>query len=497
MHFSILRPLLASAQKNPGKAAIIDRGSTVTYTQFLKDLNAFACWYQSLDDSSKQTVIMLPNGYPMALAIYGCAAANRVFVPVDYNMHFENVCYILKNAEANVLITDSKFAHLFENVHGLTVVNIDEAWTDDVLRSETIASLDLKPEDPLATIMYTTGTTGPQKGVMLSHANLNQSARNITEFMSIADDIVESIPMPLSHSFGFGRLRVVLNAGGTAVLEQGLLRPEIVLFNIQRLKVNALSLVPTGFDFFQTRLSVFFDIIAPQLKYIELGSAPMTAHHKSQLLSKCPNAVICMHYGLTEGSRSSFLNFSQDRDFLDSVGRPSPNCHIKIIPVNQDEEATGCGRIAISGDHVAMGYWKMPDTTENAFVNGWLQTGDLGRFDENGYLYFIGREDDMINTHGLKVSPVEVENVIKKMPNIDTCAVVGIPDTGANNLDHTVKVFVTFGCKVTLGDIQVFCRKYMEPYKIPTVLEFIDRIPVTSSGKIQRTKLRLRTTPND
>ena len=180
-------------------------------------------------------------------------------------------------------------------------------------------------------ISYTTGTTGPQKGVMLSHRNLLSATNNINKFIGIDSGVIESVPMRLSHSFGFARLRCIFEVGGTVVLENGLLRPEKVLTNIKKYKVNALSLVPSGFTIILDYYKDLFKTIAQQIKHIEIGSSQMYERHKIELIKLCPKARICMHYGLTEASRSTMIEFNSEKQKLHTVGRASPNVKIRIV----------------------------------------------------------------------------------------------------------------------------------------------------------------------
>ena len=230
------------------------------------------------------------------------------------------------------------------------------------------------------------------------------------------------------------------------------------------------------------------------MRYIEIGSAPMPIEHKKLLMQLLPKTRICMHYGLTEASRSVFIEFHETINKLQSIGKASPNVEIKIgdeynneLPMNQK------GRIFVKGGMVMKEYYENEMLTKESSADGWFYTGDLGHKDEEGYIYLDGREKEIINVGGLKVSPVEIEDILNQHGDIQSCACVGIPDPNGITCE-TVKVFlVSKGSQLKLPspcDLQTFLKDKLEPYKIPTEYEWIKSIPKTSSGKIQRNLLK-------
>jgi long-chain acyl-CoA synthetase len=224
------------------------------------------------------------------------------------------------------------------------------------------------------------------------------------------------------------------------------------------------------------------------LRYIVSNTSFMPKETSLPLMDLLPKTRIYMYYGLTEASRSSFNLYNENREKVESVGRPAPNVKIRIADGEmQESPANEIGEIMISGRHVVDGYWKNPGETEKSIVNGWLRTGDMGYFDPDGYLWIVGRKDHMINVSGQKVSPQEIENVVCKFPGVKEVAAVGCKD---GIFGEAVKIFVVAEGKVESDDIIRFCRGRLENYKVPRSVEFVGSLPKTEAGKIKRSFLR-------
>ena len=239
---------------------------------------------------------------------------------------------------------------------------------------------------------------------------------------------------------------------------------------------------------------------ANQLKYIEIGSASMPLEHKHKLMQLLPKTRICMHYGLTEASRSTFIEFHSAGDKLpDSIGKPAPNVKMKIVDSQYHKlQPKKIGRIMVRGSNVMKQYYKNEEMTKEVFKSGWLYTGDLGYEDERNYFYLIAREKEMINVGGLKVAPVEIEQLLKRHGSIEDCACVGIPDPKCIS-GEVPKAFIVYNKNYPNrpNDIELtdFLRDDLESYKLPVEFEWIDSVPKTTSGKIQRLLLKLNQRP--
>ena len=340
----------------------------------------------------------------------------------------------------------------------------------------------------IADLIFTTGTTGAPKGVVLSHGNIRAAADSINAFVGNSASDREVIPLPLSLSFGLGRLRCVLSAGGCLVLVDGMMFAEPVLEALTTERATGFCFVPSGLALLLRLTGDKLGEFADRLSYIEIGSAPMPREHKTRLMALLPKTRICMHYGLTEGSRSAFIEFHADQDHLDSVGRASPGVEIRIWdPAGRPVPDGDTGEICVRGGHVMQGYWHNEQETAIALRDGWLHTGDIGRKDAGGYVYLVGREKELINVGGRKVIPAEVESVLCEHPAVSECACVAVPDPGGLSEEAVKACLVPSGGeRPSPRDFARFLRGRLEPYKFPSVYEWVAEIPKTASGKIQR-----------
>ena len=485
--------------KIPEKVAVVYDGNTYTYAELWLNVKKIAKWIDTNLDPQAKVGILLDNSYEAVLAIYSIVMSNRICIPLDADINDRNIQYIINDASISLIFTSKKYREKLEKLNTeskfkIVLKNVDDngkKYNSIEKIIQNIDANDLKEtvrvsKSCIACILYTAGTTGIKKEVMLSHDNLLSASNNINKFMKIDHWAIESLPMRLSHSFGFARLRCIFNVGGTVIIENGMLRPERILFNMKLYGANAISSVPAGFAILLDYYIKQFEEISLQIKYIEIGSSFMKKPHKNELMRLCPNARICMHYGLTEASRSTFIEFNSEKDKLHTVGRPTPNVELRIMDENGKKLGPNqTGEILVKGQMVMKSYLNKHDMTMEYLKNGWLHTKDLGMLDDDGYVHFLGRKDEIINIGGMKVSPAEIEDIILQYDGISEVAVVGIVSSD-DIINEIIKAFIVIKNELSIKDLEKFCLENMESYKLPSEFEIVDSIPKTNSGKIQR-----------
>ncbi len=466
--------------------AIIADDRRISYRTLAEKILSAASRLVELGVSRGDRVMLAASGTPSF--IYGYFATHligAVAVPVAPQSPEKKIDYFAGKVTPKAVFLDGAKAKGPEPVFpideldcGKTGRNVDDS-----------SSL-----DGVADILFTTGTTGDPKGVVLSHRNIVAAASNINSFIRNTSEDREVVPLPLSHSFGLGRLRCILMAGGTIILSRGFTFPKELFQSLEKWDATGLSIVPAG-------LSILFQLTdsklgeySERLRYMEIGSAPMPLEHKEKLMRLLPRTRICMHYGLTEASRSAFIEFHESRNKLNSIGKPSPNVNIRIVDENGNNSNPGWkGDILVRGGHVLKEYWQDGRLTSESFRQGWFCTGDVGHMDEQGYIYLDGRKKEIINVGGLKVSPVEVEYALNQHEDVKECACIGIPDPKGIT-GETVKAFLVSKNKLATipsdQSMKTFMKGKLEPHEIPTEYEWVDSIPKTSSGKIQRLLLK-------
>jgi len=295
--------------------------------------------------------------------------------------------------------------------------------------------------------------------------------------------------MPISHSFGLARLKCVLSAGGTLVLLGNIVNMKRMFRMFDEYKVTGFGMVPASWSYIKKMSGNKLAEYSNQLNYIEFGSAYMSAEDKMSLTKLFPKTRLCMHYGLTEASRSTFMEFNSNKNYLNTIGKPSPNVIIDVFDENgnklsKEEE----GEICIKGDHVSREYLNIE--TNDLFHGEYFRTGDLGLINNKGFIVLKGRSKEIINIGGKKLSPIEVEDKIKEFDPELEAVCIGIPDL-QGILGEVVKAFLVKGNSICdFEEIDDFLKNKLEKYKVPVEYEWINEVPKTASGKIQRQKLK-------
>jgi long-chain acyl-CoA synthetase len=477
---TLIHHLLKIAKNYPDRIALRFGAESVRYDEFRTRILATAAHLRALGVQEADRVLICGGNTPAIPVLYfAIHALGAVAVPVAPDTP-ESMLAVL------ALDAMSKLAVVEKPVTGMPCA---------VITPETAAMIagqqEIEPichPDAIADLLYTTGTTGRKKGVVLTHANVMAAARNITEFIGNGADDVEVVPLPLSHSFGLGRLRCMAVAGNTLILEPGVGNGATVVKRVLDTRSTGLAMVPAGFEIIRRITGDILGQAREHLRYIEIGSAPMKPETRQWLTDLLPQTRICHHYGLTEASRAAFSEYHTDAHKSGTAGRAAPNVEIVVCDEKgHDLPAGEAGEVVVRGDMVMREYWKQPELTEKAFFSKGLKTGDIGYLDTDGYLFLLGRRSDVINVGGRKVAPDEIEDLLRELDGVRDAGCIGEPD---ELLGECVKAYLVADRKIGRSEVAAFLRTRVEECKIPQVIAHIDIIPRTNSGKIQRHMLR-------
>jgi acyl-CoA synthetase (AMP-forming)/AMP-acid ligase II len=349
-------------------------------------------------------------------------------------------------------------------------------------------------EHDLAALVYTSGSTGESKGVMLTHRNLLAAADSICEYLELtANDVILSV-LPLAFTYGLGQITTAFRSGATVVLEPSSIYPRAILETMAREGVTGLPLVPT-----MATLLLQQDLTAasfPHLRYLTNAAAALSNVKVRQLRKAFPHAKLYSMYGQTECQRVSYLPPDQLDAKPASVGIAIPGTSVWIVDAEGTRVAPGSiGELIVSGPHVMRGYWNQPEQTARILrrddVTGTyeLHTGDLFRMDSDGFLYFVDRLDDMIKTRGEKVAPRQIEEVIARLPAVAEVSVYGVPDELLGEAIAASVVLVP-GARLTRARIQRHCLEHLESFMVPRQITVRAALPTSPNGKVNRRALR-------
>lgn len=460
----------------------------------------------------ERAVIFLDNSAEAVISLYGVLLAGGVFVLLDSSMKSKKLADILRDSGASFLITHSEKAAVVEAATAglepafLWVGEFPAAtpdrgfsWDDIVSGEDDMPGMTMRLpvciDTDLAALIYTSGSTGEPKGVMSSHLNMVSAARSIIQYIeNTPDDIIVSV-LPLSFDYGLYQVIMAFMFGGTVVLERSFLYPAKILERIEREKATGFPLVPTIAAFLVKMKNLAHHDLG-SLRYLTNTAAALPVDHIRKLRTLLPRTRFFSMYGLTECKRVSYLPPEELDHRPSSVGKAIPNSEVFVMNEAGEEVPAGeVGELVIRGSHVMCGYWNSPELTERTFRAGrksgerLLYSGDLFRKDEDGYLYFVGRKDDVIKTRGERVSPREIENALCEMHGVAEAAVFGLPD---EILGQAVTACIVWcdGARPVERDVRKFCADRLQPFMVPKHVIFVDSLPRSPNGKIDKKVLK-------
>lgn len=499
-----------SAARLPEKVALVVGGRRLTYRDLDEQANALAHSLIRLGVCpGDRVVICLENSVEAVVSIFAVLKAGGVFVLLSSAMKAEKLQYVLSQCRARGLVVHQKrLSEVGAGAHGLSdlkmIVGTGEVVEGDLHQSLKIVSFDKsvaqgdrtsRPHKcnidvDLAALIYTSASTGPPKGVMLTHRNIVSAADSIITFLEHGEDDIIFNVLTLAFDYGLYQVLMGFKVGGSVVLERSFAYPHEVLRKICEERVTKLPLVPTlAATLLETDLHTY-DFTS--VRCVTSTGAVLPADHILQLRKRFPQAKLFSMYGLTECKRVSYLPPDQLDKRPTSIGKGMPNQEIYLVDAEGNRTGPGTvGELVVRGSHVMKGYWDLPEDTARVLKPGpWgdervLYTGDRFSMDEEGYLYFIGRRDDIIKTGGRKVSPREVEDVLHRMEGIAEAAVFGVPDPRLGQVVNAV-VRLRHDSALEGQTIIRYCMQHLEGFMVPRTVNIVSVLPKTENGKVDK-----------
>ncbi|MBN1163403.1 MAG: AMP-binding protein [Candidatus Krumholzibacteriota bacterium] len=501
-----------SAARSPHKEALVCGSTRLTYGEIDRAANQLAHTLQACGVRyGDRVAVLIDNSPETVISIWAILKADATFLVINPTTKSQKIAYILNNCRATALLTHvSRWKsalpaanqtgslrtvvlagkvtpRIEESVRpGLKFLTWEEAGQGKPAEAPERKAIDID----LAALIYTSGTTGNPKGVMLTHLNIVSASTSITTYLeNVENDIIINI-LPLSFDYGLYQILMAAQFGGKIILDRSFAYPYAIIKLIQEEKVTGFPLVPT-ISAILLQMKELEKEEFKHLRYLTNTAAALPVSHITGLGKVFPRATIYSMYGLTECKRVSYLPPEELKRRPTSVGKGMPNEQVYLVD-EKDQIITDpgvVGELVVRGSNLMKGYWELPAETAERLKPGlfpWeqsLYTGDLFRMDEEGFLYFVSRKDDIIKSRGEKVSPREVENAIYALEDVLETAVVGVPD---EVLGEAIKAYVVLkeGSTLTENDILLHCSKNLEDFMIPQLVEFKESLPKTSTGKI-------------
>lgn len=498
----------------PNKTALVCGNARLTFSEIDGQSNALAHALVSRGvERGDRVILFADNGVDAVVSFWAILKANAVACLVNPLTKTDKLRYLLSDSRATALITDAHLESAFlPAAHDAKYLKL--TIVSGTVQEETLAILpgavrfirameaELREVPPpracidmdLASIVYTSGSMGDPKGVMLTHRNMMTAAASVSTYLELCHDDVILCVLPLAFDYGLYQLIMSTRVGARLVLERSFTYSAQVLLNVVAERVTVFPGVPTIFTI-MGGLNNIGDYDFAAVRIVTNTAAALQLKHIDTLQRIFPRALLYSMYGLTECQRCSYLPPADLARKPLSVGVAIPNTELWLVDDNDRRlGANQVGQLVIRGGTVMKGYWEKPEQTAKKLRPGplpgeqVLYTGDYCKLDDDGYLYFVSRMDDIIKSRGEKVSPAEVERAIYQIPGVHEVAVIGVPD---DVLGEAVKAFVVLanGASYTPKALELQCQVRLESYMVPKYIEVVPELPKGLTGKIQKTKL--------
>lgn len=468
----------------PTKICIIDEKHVLTYYQYFeKALLARGFLKRIGINTGDRIIIRATQTIPYLTMQLGIQLCGAIFVPIEKGLEKEKIKEIILDTNAKCLLieNDTPLQTDISQYNYNEIFNLSEKYNCD----EYI----FPKGNTISEILFTTGTTGKSKGVVMSHNGCIAVAENVKFGTSMEEDNLEIIPIPLNHSYALRRYYGNMINGSTVIIMMGVLNVKKFFSYMDEYNVSALALVPAAIEIITKLSGDKISEYKNQLKYIQIGSAALPDAKKKMLKKLLPGVALYNFYGCTEAGCSSLYNFNVENELENCIGIPTKNSKIKFVDEKNNYIVPTIdkpGLLVTSGEMLMECYWNDLEETKKALKNGEIYSNDLAYINNEGQILLIGRADDIININGNKVSPLEVEEVALKISEIKDCACISINDKENAKLYVVVKDDED----ISLITIRTLLSKYLEKYKVPKYIEKIQEIPRTFNGKINREELR-------
>lgn len=489
--------LLDRAATHGDSVALWWQGSPITYAELAARVRRLAGCLAGVGRPGGRVAVLAWNCPEYIELIYAAPAAGRVLLPLNTRLAPAEWVQQLAATGVDLVVGDADLLADLQShpgfADGVETVSLGTAWEDWLARATPAPLPPTAATDP-AWILYTSGSTGRPKGAVLTHQSFLAGLRSAAMARPVAPDDRYFYPFPLFHVAAHNVL--LQHLYGAAVVLAARFDAAATLQTCRDLGVTSMSLAPTMLGMLLAEAS-FTPADLRQVRSIGYGAAAMPQTLLQRLLAQT-DVGLCQSYGMTELSGSvSFLTAEDHRaaarerpDLLQSVGRPLPTAEIRLV----DDQGSACavgeaGEILVRAEQVMQGYWRDPDATAAALLNGWLHTGDVGRFDADGYLYIVDRKKDMIITGGENVASREVEEVLRLHPAVTDCAVIGLPDA---RWGESIAAILVAAGEVPDDELATHCRGQLAGFKCPRRFARVDSLPLNAAGKVDKPALRAR-----
>ncbi len=484
---SIVSAVAKFAEERPDRIAVIANDNEVTYSQLWKEIQGLAKYINSFGfPKGSRIIVKSDSDIWFAVSCFAIQLSGNVHVPLEKTIGVKGIEDVAAQLTPAMVISDTDVEGDFISVNSAEVRNIGEKNYEDSLQYV------FPTKDMTCDILFTTGTTGKSKGVVVSHRAVVAVSENVQYGAEIPENNVYLVPAPINHASAIRKLYVSMLTGTTVVLLDGFKDIRKFYNYIEKYGVTSILMPPAAVRMLLVLSKKQLGKYSGQLHHIHTGSAAFPEADKELLCSILPNTRLYFAYGSSEAGCVSMFDYSQHKGLISCVGKPNKNADIFIVDDDRSEiksSQSNQGLIAIRGGMTMTEYFNEPELTKEVLVDGVVYTNDIGYIDDEGFVYMLGRRGDVISIGGLKIAPTEVENIALHFPGIAECACFAVEDRMGGCVPK-LNIVEEKGADIDINELKKYMAGYLEAFKVPKLMEKVEEIPKTSNGKINRKLLQ-------
>jgi len=496
----------ANAEHQPKKTLLFINDEKISNIEFLHRVDSFARFLVHSGIKKRDRVALItPNSTEFLISFFAVSKIGGVIVPVNNMLKADEYTYILNDADAKMLITSSKYAEQTKDLQETSSID-KTVWIDKIpqhqgehfLFSEAMSippfndelTIDEKLDD-LAVLIYTSGTTGHPKGAMLSYKNIFSNLHGGQERFNLTkkDRFIAYLPMFHSFSLSISVLLPIFIGGSLIIIPSVLPFSNIIKQTLLK-RVTVFLGIPDVYNALVRAKLPWYFVWFNSVRAFVSGGAALSEDTLVRFNAIFKRAKMLEGYGLSECSPAVAVNPIDKQKPL-SIGLPLDGYEVKIVDEEMLEVPRGeVGELIVKGDCVMLGYWKQPTATDETIINGWVRTGDLGKIDEEGYIYIVDRKKDLIISKGINIYPREIEEVLYLHPSIKAAAVIGIKDENSGEIPIAYIELDPEIETITESGVKIYLKQHLANFKIPKSIYFLDELPKTATGKVLKRILK-------
>ncbi len=477
---------LFSASKNLNKDFLLGSAEQISFSQIFEKGLKLANYLNKEIGENQNIILISQNSVFFLIAYLGIMKSGNICVPLNPVIEQENLDFILNTTKSKYVFAPKRIRakYSFSDAEIFEEINLNDILDRPVQEESNLT--DNFDENRLAQILFTSGSTGLPKGVMLSHKNLISNTESIIDYLQLTSDDIIEIVLHFYYCYGLSLLHTHLKVGGSVVFNNNPIFLGSVFNDLEKYKCTGFAGVPSHFQILLRKSKSFTKREFPALRYFTQAGGKLHNVFIKELVEAFPQKKCFVMYGQTEATaRLSYLPPELVLKKLGSIGKGIPNVTLEVFNKNDKPVKAGeVGEIVAKGDNIMIGYLNDPECNKLTLKNGWLYTGDMANKDEDGYIYLVARKKEIIKAGGKRISPKEIEEVIVSIPEVVDCTIEGVYD---EVLTEAIKATIILkdnmdqekGKEIILST----CRSKLAMYKVPKILKFKKKMAVNQSGK--------------